>query len=552
MIPFKINKLKKLLLQSAFVSLHAFSCCILLGAEDDAHPVPIAEMSPQPTRNAHHIHFNDVPVIEFIRFVSKISHVNFIFNNQDLQFNITFSTGKSVSSTDVLKALVQMLQMHGFAVAENDNYYVIHRFDESSGQGNETGLSTDKMVASLDTRLFKRSSNPAQFFVYKLQYHQGSEIEEAVKKIAADLGARPDTSPKLLNAIHSLQWVKSTNSLLCSADDETLESLKHLIEKLDTPSKQVFIEVLVIETDVRKSMDFGLEWAAGGQYRGKVGFGSGNFAPGIKSFPGVSNSTAPFAGILQGINATSTPTGLNQIPIGSGFDIGVIGDIILHKGLSYLTLGSLVSALQIDGDSTIVLNQKIITQDNKNSTIFVGDNIPFTGSVVQTVGQSQQTTANIEYRDIGVSLSITPMLGDGDVITLDINEEITESLDHSQTSTTMVNGIRTTKTNMVTHVHVPDKHFLVLSGMIRNAKAHHRTGIPCLGGLPIIGAAFSRNEKHDEKRNVIIFVRPSIINSFEDYNHITQKQEEIYRQQSQHADFDSGLNLLEPQSRNRP
>ncbi len=121
---------------------------------------------------------------------------------------------------------------------------------------------------------------------------------------------------------------------------------------------------------------------------------------------------------------------LNQIPLVPGFDLGVIGDIIMHKGKSYLSLGSLVSALQVDGSSTIVLNQKIITQDNKNSTIFVGDNIPFTGSVVQTVGQSQQTTANIEYRDIGVSLSITPRLGEGDVITLNLNEEITESVDH--------------------------------------------------------------------------------------------------------------------------
>src|SRR5690242_15329587 len=120
---------------------------------------------------------------------------------------------------------------------------------------------------------------------------------------------------------------------------------------------------------------------------------------------------------------------MDQIPLVPGFDLGVIGDIIMHKGKSYLSLGSLVSALQLDGTSTIVLNQKIITQDNKNSTIFVGDNIPFTGSVVQTVGQSQQTSANIEYRDVGVSLSITPRLGEGDIITLEINEQITETLD---------------------------------------------------------------------------------------------------------------------------
>jgi type III secretion protein C len=80
-----------------------------------------------------------------------------------------------------------------------------------------------------------------------------------------------------------------------------------------------------------------------------------------------STSRSIFGKTLQGISPSSHPTGLDQIPIGGGLNLGVIGDIIIHKGKSFLTLGSLVSALQRDGDSTIVLNQKIITQDNKNS-----------------------------------------------------------------------------------------------------------------------------------------------------------------------------------------
>ena len=216
-----------------------------------------------------------------------------------------------------------------------------------------------------------------------------------------------------------------------------------------------------------------------------------------------------------------------------------------RKIFPFLGRAGFCSAL--DGDSTIVLNQKIITQDNKNSKIFVGDNIPFTGSVISTAGHQHQTTANIEYRDIGVNLSITPMLGEGDIITLDIAEEITETVpDHNAhlNPNQNVNGIRTTKTNMATHVHVPDKHFLVLSGMIRNAKSHHKSGLPCLGGLPYIGAAFSKTRETDEKRNVIIFVRPHIINSFDDYKKVTETQEEIYQRQSDPADFESGLKLI--------
>lgn len=548
MIKKKTKTLTQLFFHGGLVSLLLSSHNqFLLGSDfllstDESKEEVALELQPQQSCVGHCINFNDIPVIEFIRFVSKISSENFIYDNRDLNFNISLSTGKAVSEEMVLVALIQLLKKHGLVITQEAGYYVIHNSDHI-GEESEIIVKnpqklTEELLASNSLYMEVKDSERYEFFVYKLQYHEGPEIEEALKKIAADLRGQPDAPIKLINAIQSLQWVKATNSLLCSSDAETLQKLNKLVESLDMPLRQVFIEVLVIETDVKKSMEFGLQWAAGGQFSNKVGFGLGNFAP-SHGQPGT------FASTMQGINATNTPTGLGQIPLVPGFDLGVIGDVIMHKGKSYFSLGSLVSALQVDGTSTIVLNQKIITQDNKNSTIFVGDNIPFTGSVVQTVGQSQQTTANIEYRDIGVSLSITPRLGEGDVITLSLNEEITESVDNEPMNNNMtVNGIRTTKTNMATHVHVPDKHFLVISGMIRNSKAQYKAGLPCLGGLPLIGAAFSKTKKHDEKRNVIIFVRPHIINSFQDYQKLTESQEEVYRRQANPEDFDAGLNVL--------
>ncbi len=468
---------------------------------------------------AHHINFSDVPITEFIRFVSKICQVNFIFDHKDLKFNITLSSGRAINETEVLKALIQMLRVHGFGVSEEENYYVIHRLNKKSDlEMKEKTFSEEQLLAgSLPTG---SSSSTAEFFVYKLKYHQGNEIEESLKRIAGDLKTRPDYPQKLLDAIQTIQWIKTTNSLLFSAsDEETVERLKSLIKTLDVQLKQVFIEVLVIEMDVKKSMEFGLQWAGGGKYKDRFGIGAGNFP---------SHGNLGFAQSLQNVSPSNPPTGLNQIPIGRGFDLGIIGDIILHKGKTFFTLGSLVSALQLDGDHTIILNQKLITQDNKASKIFSGDNIPFTGSIVQTIGSSQQTTANIEYRDVGVRLNITPMLGeDENVVTLDIDQEITEAVDDMMQSTTNeVQGIRTTKTNMATHVHVPDNHFLVLTGIIRNARAYHKSGIPCLGGLPVIGLAFSKTRKVNEKRSILIFVRPHIIHSFEEYLKVTEDSEQ--------------------------
>ena len=464
----------------------------------------------------HHINFTDVPVIEFIRFVTKVTDTNFIFDQQELGFNITMSSGKSLNSQQVVGALIQLLRMHGFAVSEDGSYHVIHRY---SPEELKNGVHLQKREMEVENLLAgdlpSIFGEELDFATYKLRYHQGDEIEGALKKIASDMSSRLGVPRKLIEAIQTIQWVKATNSLFFSGDAKTVASLDKLIKTLDIPRRQVFIEVLVLETDAKKSTEFGLQWLGGGRFKDKISFGAGNFP--VKS--------GNFAAPVQDVNAGGALTGLNQLPFGRGFDLGIIGDIILHKGKTFLTLGSLVSAIELDGDSNIVLNQKIITQDNKNSKIFVGDNLPFTGSIVQTVGASQQTTANIEYRDVGVNLSITPMLGEDDVITLDINQEITEAIDDPMISSTEVEGIRTTKTNMSTFAHVPDNHFLVLSGMGRNARSFQRSGIPCLGGLPVVGAAFSKNKRMSEKRNVLIFVRPHIINTFEDFSKITEQQQ---------------------------
>lgn len=502
----------------------------------------------------HTINFQEVPVIEFIKFVSRISEVNFIYDHKELQFNISFASGKPISARQVLKALIHILRVHGLSILDEGGYLVVHKSGGGTGGYAEkkktapevavvAAPAAEKKREDLSTlvdpfmNLRSNQGEEPQFLVYKLKYHSGAEIEETIKKIAADLSSKPEASHEYVKALHSVQWVKNTNSLFCSGDTQALASVKKLIQSLDVALRQVFIEILVIETDVKRSTDFGLQWAAAGKYKDKLGVGIGNFGPG--------HNPSPFALAFKGKNP-ATPPGPGQIPLGRGFDMGVIGDIIMHKGLSYVSLGSLVSALQMDGDSSIVLNQKIITQDNKNSTIFVGENIPFTGSVVTTTGSSQQTSANIEYRNIGVTLSITPRLGDGDVITLDLTEEITEIIptNHDFVASNQVNGIQTTKTNMMTHVHVPDNHFLVLSGMIRNARSKHKSGLPCLGGIPGIGALFSKNEKREEKRNVIIFARPHIILSAEDYQKVTDTQEELFDSLSHTPDFKAGLELV--------
>ncbi|GAB4185619.1 MAG: hypothetical protein Tsb0015_02690 [Simkaniaceae bacterium] len=416
---------------------------------------------------------------------------------------------------------------------------LLDRFDIAGTEKEKEKISKEPAIETIED---------VSFLIYKLQYHKGGEIEGALQKIASDIKeGTPEKNKKLLEAINSVQWIDVTNSLIATGDAKTLAKLKELIQNIDVPLRQVFIEVLVLETSLNNSLDFGLRWGSQGKYRDKFGYG---FINTPQTPTGGSDPFADFNTNFSNINATRVPTG-SDIPLDAGgFDLGIIGDIILHKGKSYFALGSLVNALQIDGDTNIVLNQKIITQDGRLSTLFVGDNIPFTGSVISITGAASSTQQSIEYRDIGVTLSITPTLGESEIITLDIDEEITEATNIPTSGQEVAQGIQTSKRSMQTRVHIPDKTFLVLSGQIRNQVTRQRQGLPCLGGLPLVGAAFSETQRNREATNVIIFVKPHIIDTWSQYKKLTEQQEDLYRDQLRPSgpdaveDFDQGLELV--------
>ena len=391
------------------------------------------------------------------------------------------------------------------------------------------------------------------FLVYKLKYHPGNDIQESLKQIASNLAKSTSASPALTQSINSIQWLQVTNSLLATGQQDILLKLKELIQNLDVPLRQVFIEVLVIETSLSNIQNFGLQWGSQMQYLNKTALGTGNFVLPTGDTAG-QTATSTFPTSLQAISATVTPVGgagaAASVPFFTGFDLGVIGDIIMHKGKSFISLGALLNAIQTDSDTTVLLNPKLITQDNRQSTIFVGQNVPYTGALVTNTGQnSTVSTANIEYRDVGVSLTITPILGDNEVVTMEITQDISEQVgSNAGTPNTQVTGITTNHTHLDTRVSVPNNHFVAISGQINQSKAHSVQGIPCLGGLPVIGAIFSETARTANKTNVIIFVKPTIINSFDEYKQITEHQEWLFkdnaRMQMLKEEFDEGIDLV--------
>ncbi len=458
---------------------------------------------------------------------------------REFEENLTESGVQNPLLFETIDHLKWMGQVSSILISGEENertqvYELLERFDTPEPGINQKETEIENIA---DTN----------FLVYKLQYHSGDKIQSALEKIGAEISLVKEDKIKqgLVEAIKSIQWIEVTNSLVATGDADSLRKLEQLIKNIDIPLKQVFVEILVVETTIANSLNFGLRWGSQGVYRDKLAYATGSFPqrpPGSGIDP-----LADFNDNLSNkVNATTAPSG-SMIPFTSGFDLGVIGNIILHKGKSYFTLGSVINAIKGDTTSTVALSQKVITQDNKNATIFVGQNIPYTGSVVTNTSSSTVTNSNLEYRDVGVNLSITPKIGDNDTVTLDITEEITEDLSSTSSSAEINNlgGIKTSKTSTQTSVTVPDRAFLIISGQIDNSLTKRKTSIPCLGGIPVIGAAFSQNDSLNNKSCIIVFVRPHIIKSFEMYKEITQSQEDLHRSQTEDVEgFDAGLELV--------
>lgn len=364
------------------------------------------------------------------------------------------------------------------------------------------------------------------FFVRKLRYHKGRELATTIHRMGDSLMRAGISNMDFVNAINSVQWIEPTNSIIMVGTNEAIDKIKELLEAIDVEPKQVFIEVLIIDTTLANSLDFGVQWIALGDEQNKLAFATGllsnvppnpNLQGGVNTSPGArriaanpaSNPPAipnsgrdvplPVPAQLDGIAALS-----NSV---SAFGLGFIGNILSHNGRSFLTLGALLSALEEEVETRIVLNPRIMTEDNNTATFFVGDNIPYqtTSTVIQQTGS---VTQNIQYEDVGVELRVTPTIAPDNMVTLQIDQTVAE-VNTPIGAVNLTPSIR--KTLATTRVHVPDGTFLVLSGHIREQQDFVKSGIPCLGSLPCIGPLFSRSIERRQKRNLIMFIRPKVV-----------------------------------------
>lgn len=366
-----------------------------------------------------------------------------------------------------------------------------------------------------------------KFFIHKLQYRKGADIQQALSQIATSLQQLGTGNEDLISTIDTVQWLDASNSLIFTGTTSSIRKVEELIAEIDTPLRQVFIEMLILDSSLDDSLNYGVNWGTrfgGGDTAGSQAFlSSASTLPGALDTTGIANTN----GISTGQILTPNANTLARTP---GYNLGIVGQTVSVGNLTFQSFGALVKAIHDKTSTNIVMNPKILAEDNVTAEIFVGENTQYQTQSISN-DQGSVITTNFEYRNIGTTLKITPFLGNNDIVTLEIRQEVSSvaSTTNAQALNNITPGPTTRLSRTTTRVHVPDKYFLVISGMVQDQETRRRVSVPCLGGLPVIGAAFSDKNVTDEKRNLMIFIRPEIIDTEEEVQNLTKHQQDLFR-----------------------
>lgn len=335
--------------------------------------------------------------------------------------------------------------------------------------------------------------------VYYLENTDATEmakvLDSVVKGIASQAAPKAGAAAAQASAFDSGKITitpdKGSNSLVIMASPTDYNNMVQVIKKLDLRSKQVFVQVLIAEVSLDKTNEFGLQ-------TGVLGGGS-------------PNSNMTIAGLYDPLGTLTT---LGTLLTSGG---ALTPDITARP----VNITAVLKALDKNGLLNILSTPNILTSDNKEAEINVGENVPFQGSATQsTIG----TTTSVERKDIGINLKIKPQISEGDYIRMDINQEISAVKDSKGQAIDLVTTKRSAKTSVV----VKDKETVAIGGLIQDTEEETISKVPFLGDIPLLGWLFKSKTKVRKKTNLMILLTPHIVRDAADLAEMTRLQRESF------------------------
>ncbi|WCM89287.1 type II secretion system secretin GspD [Acidovorax sp. NCPPB 3576] len=300
-----------------------------------------------------------------------------------------------------------------------------------------------------------------------------------------------------------IQADPTTNSLIISAPEPQFRQLRAVIDQLDGRRAQVLVESLIVEVAANKVAEFGIQWQSvvGNTGSGTVG------VIGTNSTQGGGSNIINLALAAASGNSTSIASALTSSgsSLGNGMNVAIAPRI---NGNYYL--GALANFLENTGDANVLSTPNLMTLDNEEAQIIIGNNVPFvTGSYANSTGSSTVNPfTTVERKDVGLMLRVRPQINENGLVKLTLYQEVSQVNDGTLTA---ANGPTTSKRSIESTVLVNDGSVIVLGGLLEDRYALGQDKVPLMGDLPLVGGLFRNENRSRKKTNLMVFLRPLVI-----------------------------------------
>lgn len=299
-----------------------------------------------------------------------------------------------------------------------------------------------------------------------------------------------------------IQADPATNALIITASEPVYRNLRAVIDDLDARRAQVYIESMIVEVTATKASQLGIQWMLGAGGPNTYAGGGTNFGTGSGNLLTLAGTIASITS--GGIGSTAAQTALSNVNVGqlNGGNFGVFSKA---SGL-----GAILSALGSDGSVNVLSTPNLITLDNEEAKILIGQNVPITtGSYAQTGSAASVTPfQTFDRKDVGITLRVRPQITDGGLVKLQIFQESSAVVPGTQNAT---QGPTTNVRSIETNVLANDGQVVVLGGLLEDNYQDGEQKVPGLGDIPILGALFRSENKTRVKTNLLVFLRPIIL-----------------------------------------
>jgi general secretion pathway protein D len=381
-------------------------------------------------------------------------------------------------------------------------------------------------VKELVARLDVQTSTPGNIHVVYLKNAEAAKLAQTLRavlsgdtSVAAVAGAVGTVASSAPAGGGVIQADAATNALIITAPDAVYNNLRSVVELLDVRRAQVFVEALIAEVTADKAAEFGIQWQAL----------NGINNTGVNVIGGTNFGTLGAGGAAGAGGGNIISAAGNIGTVGQGLNIGLVKGTTTIPGLgTVLNLGMLARVLENDANANILSTPNLLTLDNEEAKIIIGQNVPFiTGSYAQTgTAATASPFQTIERKDVGLTLRIKPQISQSGTVKLQVYQEVSSV--QSQTINNAA-GVITNKRSLESTVLVDEGQIIVLGGLIQDSVSSGEDKVPVLGDLPLLGNLFRHETRQHTKTNLMVFIRPYVMRDGHAHQGLTQDRYEYLR-----------------------